>query len=123
MSPVRVQLRRSRGWRKPAGAIMVARPTRWGNPFKVAGPAGGGLATGAARAAAVDRYRLWLTEGVDGDPHQRAWILEHLAELDGRDLCCWCPPGQPCHADVLLALANPDPQANGEAGVSPGPGG
>ena len=27
-------------------------------------------------------------------------------ELCGRDLACWCPIGQPCHADVLIALAN-----------------
>lgn len=29
------------------------------------------------------------------------------AELAGHDLACWCPIGQPCHADVLLELANP----------------
>ena len=28
------------------------------------------------------------------------------AELRGRDLCCWCPLDQPCHADVLLEIAN-----------------
>ncbi len=28
------------------------------------------------------------------------------SELRGRDLCCWCPLDQPCHADVLLELAN-----------------
>jgi hypothetical protein len=26
--------------------------------------------------------------------------------LRGRDLVCWCPLDQPCHADVLLELAN-----------------
>ena len=29
-----------------------------------------------------------------------------LEELRGHDLCCWCPEDQPCHADVLLELAN-----------------
>jgi Domain of unknown function (DUF4326) len=28
-------------------------------------------------------------------------------DLGGRDLACWCPLDQPCHADVLLELANP----------------
>ena len=28
-------------------------------------------------------------------------------DLAGRDLACWCKPDQPCHADVLLELANP----------------
>jgi hypothetical protein len=27
-------------------------------------------------------------------------------ELAGRDLACYCPLDQPCHADVLLAVAN-----------------
>lgn len=29
-----------------------------------------------------------------------------LAPLRGHDLVCWCKPDEPCHADVLLALAN-----------------
>lgn len=33
--------------------------------------------------------------------------LERIrAELRGHDLACWCALGQPCHADVLLELAN-----------------
>lgn len=32
-------------------------------------------------------------------------MKEHLGELRGRDLCCPCAPGQPCHADILLELA------------------
>jgi hypothetical protein len=34
-TPKRVQLRRTRGSRKPEGAISVARPHKWGNPFAV----------------------------------------------------------------------------------------
>lgn len=26
--------------------------------------------------------------------------------LRGKNLACWCRPGQPCHADVLLEIAN-----------------
>ena len=36
MTPRRIQLRRTRGWRKPPGAVVVPRPTRWGNPDSVA---------------------------------------------------------------------------------------
>lgn len=36
--PERVRLRRTRGWRKPPDAIVVARPTRWGNPYEVGSP-------------------------------------------------------------------------------------
>jgi len=27
-------------------------------------------------------------------------------ELRGKDLACWCPLDQPCHADILLEVAN-----------------
>ena len=32
--PERIKLSRARGWRKPEGAIVVARPSKWGNPFR-----------------------------------------------------------------------------------------
>jgi hypothetical protein len=87
--PQRIQRRRTAGWRMPAGALYVGRPTRFGNPFPIAehGP-----------AAAVALYRTWLTTRPD-------LVAAVRAELAGRDLACWCPPQRPCHADVLLALA------------------
>ena len=33
-------------------------------------------------------------------------LRERLPELQGKNLACWCKPGAPCHADVLLELAN-----------------
>lgn len=30
------------------------------------------------------------------------------AELRGKNLACFCPLDQPCHADVLLEIANKD---------------
>ena len=90
--PRRIQLRRTRGWRKPDGAIVVARPTRWGNPFPV---------IDGNREFAVVLYRSWLTL------HPQARHLrDDLATLAGHDLACWCPLDQLCHADVLLRLAN-----------------
>jgi hypothetical protein len=38
-----------------------------------------------------------------GYPHP----MDALGELRGKNLACWCKPGEPCHADVLLELANP----------------
>lgn len=32
-APKRIQLRRTKGWRKPEGAVVVSRPSKWGNPF------------------------------------------------------------------------------------------
>jgi hypothetical protein len=95
MTPRRIQRRRTAGWRMPAGAVYVGRPGRWGNPFP-AGP------TPDGRAAAVAAYRAWIAGRPD-------LIAAARRELAGRDLACWCPPGQPCHADVLLTIANPEP--------------
>jgi hypothetical protein len=112
--PRRIQLRRTKGWRKPADAVVVARPTRWGNPFTVDGCLAAGLAdtTADARAICVLAYHAWLTgDTVPGAPDdggaRRRRILDELETLTGRDLACWCALDQPCHADVLLALANP----------------
>lgn len=87
--PRRVRLERRKGWRLPAGAVSVAYPTKWQNPHRRVRP----------RAEAVRRYR----EHLQGHPE----LLEAVrAELAGKDLACWCPLDQPCHADVLLELAN-----------------
>jgi hypothetical protein len=91
--PVRVQRRRSAGWRMPPAAVYVGRPTRWGNPFTVAEH---------GRAVAVARYRAALL----ADP---ARLAAARRELAGQALACWCPLDVPCHADVLLDLANTTP--------------
>lgn len=107
--PSRLQRRRTKGWRMPEGAVYVGRPARGGNPFRVGLVACGCRSAGECNhnalrvetaEKAVEAYRVWLAQ----------WKPERLAaflgELRGRDLVCWCRPGQPCHADVLLELAN-----------------
>jgi Domain of unknown function (DUF4326) len=117
--PQRIQLKRTKGWRKPAGAIVVARPSKWGNPFKVdvfgelalelfentvngvwdPGVFIGSIVTTRGLETAYAAYRAWLRR-IDGHPVEMA-----RTELRGHDLCCWCPLDQPCHADVLLEVA------------------
>ncbi|WP_435105246.1 DUF4326 domain-containing protein [Arhodomonas sp. AD133] len=101
----RVRLRRQRGWRMPANTVKVDRSTRWGNPF-VVGRHGD-------REACVRLYHRLLAgelcHGMDNLDAQRRTLIQvrgHLHELTGRNLACWCPLDAPCHADVLLALAN-----------------
>nr|WP_280413184.1 DUF4326 domain-containing protein [Nocardia asiatica] len=120
--PERIQLRRSAGWCKPPNAVVVARPSKWGNPCRWRPGPITDAATGEvtectvadARRIAVDGFRNMLA-----DPESRAINRypsdeEILAELRGKDLCCWCPLEDehgnriPCHADVLLELANPE---------------
>ncbi len=55
-----------------------------------------------AAVAAVDRYQRFLREcRLNGQ--------DDFYQLRGKDLACWCPLDQPCHADVLLELANASP--------------
>lgn len=94
--PKRIQLSRRRGSHKPDGAVTVARPSEWGNPFRVGRDA-------ANRADAVARYRALVLRD---DPEWAAFRERVRAELRGKDLCCWCPLDGPCHADTLLEIAN-----------------
>jgi hypothetical protein len=93
--PHRVQLSRKAGWRMPPNTVNVARPGRWGNPFRV------GDFGIPNREAAVARFREWLDGRVVGP--ERPTSFEALR---GKNLACWCPLNQPCHADVLLEIAN-----------------
>ena len=106
-SPRRIQRRRTRGWRMPDGAVYVGRPSKWGNPFMVGASRGDRLPP-YTNATAAARYRQWLASTDSQPPHgvDRAVILRDLHELAGKDLACWCPLDEACHADVLLELAN-----------------
>lgn len=112
-APRRIRLSRAKGWRKPEGAVVVARPTKWGNPFDYREAARVGYGDG--RCAAVDAFRGWLRGEDWGVPKgqsresmaaSRQVILDSLPALRGRDLCCWCALDAPCHAGVLLEIAN-----------------
>lgn len=106
--PKRVQMRRDRPWRQDhPDAVIVARPTRWGNPFRIGCRVGDGPLLSAGReilsnAAAVAAFRTMLSLAPRNYPSEE----EIRAALAGRDLACWCPLDQPCHADVLLEIAN-----------------
>lgn len=103
--PKRVQMhRRKGGWRKDhPDAVIVARPSKWGNEFVVGERVmtrRGGHTLIKDRQMAVDLFRhkwsMW----------RGSYSAEMIHELRGKDLACWCPLDQPCHADVLLELAN-----------------
>lgn len=119
-TPTRIQRRRTKGWRKPEGAVYVGRPTRFGNPARIVradhgllvqwGDTGGSVGVWPtmteARRYATEVYRAWIEQPEQADTRRLFRALLH-----GRDLTCWCPlpaDGQPdhCHAAVLLELAN-----------------
>lgn len=97
--PKRIQLKRSKGWKMPANAVKVDRTTRWGNPFTVADC---GTAT-----IAVAQHGRWMRGEIPAPGALEAPAVEAIrAALGGRDLACWCPMNGPCHADLLLTIAN-----------------
>lgn len=101
--PERIQLSRARGWRMPPNTVSVARPNRFGNPYRV-----GDLGVPDA-AAAVAKFRALVTNETLCLQHDRFFqFTGGRVEfyLRGRNLACWCPVGSPCHADVLLEIAN-----------------
>lgn len=121
--PERIQLRRTKGWRKPEGAIVVARPSKWGNPVRWDARPSFDPDTGERTPADPAEARRISLEGFllvlagRGVTHDYPSDDEIQAELAGHDLACWCPledasgERSPCHADVLLELANrPSPK-------------
>ena len=103
--PQRIQRRRAKGWQLPENTICVSRPGPWGNPF-IVGKDG-------TQAECVHLYRLLLFgyialshNNVDEQKASRDYVINHIHELRGKNLACWCRDGTPCHADVLLEIAN-----------------
>lgn len=67
--------------------VFVARPSKWGNPFR-----------GPEKVENIAKYYTWL----HGQPEM---IEMAKRELRGKTLGCWCAPAA-CHADILLKVAN-----------------
>lgn len=104
---MRIQRSRAKGARlsAPNGLpiVCVSRPSQWGNPFSEALGTAKPARKPALRAASVLRFRRALLSE-DGS---LAFTKEQVqSELRGKNLACWCPLDQPCHADVLLEIAN-----------------
>lgn len=108
--PVRVQLSRLRGWRMPDNTLKVDRTTAFGNPFAA------NSTRGETASAMVLLFRRWLKGDAlcvwaypDLEP-RRLTLLRRLPELRDKNLACWCKAEAPCHADVLLQMANDLPR-------------
>ncbi len=108
MTPQRIQRQRTKGWRMPPDTVYVGRPSRWGNPFE---------ASALGLQGALSAYVVHLSAyfGWEARMFRRAFyplpvestaFREWIAPLRGKHMACWCPLDQPCHADVLLELAN-----------------
>jgi hypothetical protein len=108
-TPHRVQRSRAKGWRMPENAVCVSRPSKWSNPYIVTqtrngqwwidccGDMAGPFSSKSdAAAQAVAEFRVEVSP----------LHADIRSELRGKNLACWCALNEPCHADVLLELAN-----------------
>ena len=109
--PERIQLQRRAGWRLQDAsralnglpARAVTRPGIYGNPYRVG--------RDGTAAECVARFRADIETVLAGPVtlHQ-AVARTMLRDIRGKNLACHCAPGDPCHADVLLDLANREGQ-------------
>ena len=131
--PIRIQRQRTKGWRMPENTVYVGRPTKWGNPYPVVrayknkrgeswwvlkqcllGGEGSPVFWGVddvknmcetaleARIRAVEMFRELIEQNII-----KNFSIERIRnELRGKNLACFCPLDHPCHADVLLEMAN-----------------
>lgn len=122
-TPVRLQRSRKKGSRleSPNGlpVVCVTRGTKWGNPFR-SDRLGKQWAVSMFRLLVRRRQseivkRLEAAGQTEGDATLNMLWLQcrpghymqtHLHELRGKNLACWCKPGEPCHADSLLEISN-----------------
>ena len=88
----------------PKGTVYVGSTSRWENPFTVGCEAfrfsfGVPYPVPNTMFQVLEDYRYYVN----------VWLLlsqDWLKPLQGKDLCCECDPDHPCHADVLLEMAN-----------------
>lgn len=120
--PIRIQRRRVKGWKMPPNTVSVTRGTQFGNPFRV----GGRYKWGGLTKSGIDALMIYMEAGIPDERFAlietneqavewfRKYITEHFKELGerakrelrGKNLACFCPLDRPCHADVLLEIAN-----------------
>ena len=120
IAPVRLRLSRAKGFNLQAHsravngleAVKVDRSTEWGNPFRVGC---------SVSMRYPDGRRLSLCDPIEDAEGAVAWfksmwsvniarhhglIANYFSVIRGKNLACWCAIDAPCHADVLLEIAN-----------------
>jgi len=135
IQPVRIQMKRKKGFNlqeyskslNGLECILVSRPSKWGNPFRLMGDM---IYVDASHRRKILSpwvlfYQTWghtekdvvklfrdllmdlNSHKIEPEIYQRfKYMRDRIFDLRGKDLVCWCPLDQPCHADILLELAN-----------------
>lgn len=95
--------------------IYVGNGSRYANPFRAGDPSPSQCRGPMTAEEAVDLFAATLK-----GPVGRCYAERFARALQGLDLVCTCPLDVPCHADVLLHLAN-EPEPRGAACSLEGP--
>lgn len=112
MRPVRIQRKRTKGYNMQSHSqsingldcVYVGRPSKWGNPYVVGKVTYDYSKRAATLVKVTDRETACeLFEKIAHEFHPKS-----IKDLRGKNIACWCPLDQPCHADILLRLANED---------------
>lgn len=139
-APHRIQRQQTKGWRLPRNSVFVGGGSAWASPFKVGVtqvrmPAldGSPWELEARTRKVSGQQHPYFHPVVPGQKMRTTWhqvefataeqcveLYRHMismtdlrvlrTELAGKNFVCWCPTGHPCHADILLELANPNGQ-------------
>jgi hypothetical protein len=107
--PIRIQRKRTKGWKKPENTVYVGRGTKYGNPFIVG----------------TEVHQMWfkIFHGIDVlkyfvreypiNTEDAVYLYEKyvlpgldVSRLKDKNLMCFCPLDNPCHVDPLIKKAN-----------------
>lgn len=105
MEPIRIQRKRTKGWKIPENTIYVGRGSIWGNPFRV------NQLNPSKQNKEGGYNQIFTLNNEEACIHYERFLSLELRikakeSLKGKNLACWCPLNKPCHADILLKIAN-----------------
>lgn len=133
LNNLRVQRKRTKGYRMPKGVVYVGRGSRWGNPFKLEGDMiyvdaghrrkilsrwvyygnqnpkydGGGFKSEDVVKLFRDLLMDLNSHEVEPEIRDRLkYMRDRIRDLQGKKIACWCKVGDCCHGDVLIELSN-----------------
>lgn len=128
--PIRIQRKRTKGWRAPDGTVMCTRGTRWGNPFRIGDPMPAAASACVCHDCTPGYWAPgfvwwgfdWPTRRASMTRHDvvgaYAWQLRLRPEGWLEPLrrapypACWCAIDEACHVDAIIAeLARTRPVA------------
>ena len=97
---LRIQRKRTAGFKHPIGTKFVTRPSKFGNPFESAASIAAWLESGDVGS---DLLKPMAAEELE---ERRQWILANVHTLRGKLVACFCELDKPCHGNELARRAN-----------------